>query len=89
MFYFALKCLSCSAVFRSDERIYVSRVCFIFVFVVSCDRSARKDLERRLEVHVRGNSHWFDQAAWAEAIQLREQVHDHLSDCSSVSRIKG
>lgn len=23
---------------------------------------------------VRGDSYWFDQAAWAEALQLREQV---------------
>lgn len=35
----------------------------------------RKDLERRLEVHVKGNLYWFDQTAWAEALQLREQVH--------------
>lgn len=34
-----------------------------------------QDLERRLEVDVRGNSAWFDQAAWAEAVHLREQVH--------------
>ena len=33
-----------------------------------------QDLERRLEVDVRGDSYWFDQAAWAEALQLRDEV---------------
>ncbi|CAN0429569.1 unnamed protein product, partial [Laminaria digitata] len=37
-------------------------------------RALAEDLERRLEVDVRGNSAWFDQAAWAEAVHLREQV---------------
>ncbi|CAM9667952.1 unnamed protein product [Ectocarpus fasciculatus] len=36
-------------------------------------KSLAEDLERRLEVDVRGNSFYFDQAAWAEALQLREQ----------------
>ena len=34
----------------------------------------RKDLERRLEVDMRGDSYRFDQAAWAEALQLRDEV---------------
>ena len=37
-----------------------------------------QDLERRLEVDVRGNSAWFDQAAWAEALHLREQVRNNM-----------
>ncbi|CAM9568381.1 unnamed protein product [Scytosiphon promiscuus] len=32
-----------------------------------------EELERRLEVDLQGNSLWFDQAAWAEALQLRDQ----------------
>lgn len=40
------------------------------------DRFAWQELERRLEVDVRGNSFWFDQSAWAEALQLRQQVCD-------------
>ncbi|CAM9616883.1 unnamed protein product, partial [Hapterophycus canaliculatus] len=32
-----------------------------------------EELERRLEVDLQGNSVWFDQAAWAEALQLRDQ----------------
>ncbi|CAN0425572.1 unnamed protein product, partial [Ectocarpus sp. 12 AP-2014] len=36
-------------------------------------KSLAEELERRLEVDVRGNSFYFNQAAWAEALQLREQ----------------
>ena len=33
-----------------------------------------QNLERRLDVDVRGDSRGFDQAAWAEALQLRDEV---------------
>ena len=34
----------------------------------------RLDLERSLDVDVRGDSWWFDQVAWAEALQLRDEM---------------
>lgn len=33
-----------------------------------------QELENRLEAYVKGDTYWFDQRAWAEALQLREQV---------------
>lgn len=37
-------------------------------------RASLKVLEKRLEVHVRGDTYGFDQGAWKEALQLRDQV---------------
>ncbi|CAN0312295.1 unnamed protein product [Ascophyllum nodosum] len=36
-------------------------------------RALAENLERRLDVDVRGDSRGFDQAAWAEALQLRDE----------------